>query len=49
MSSPEATSDLTCRLNDVRSSLRHLEHLQELAHAGGVVHPLAHQREHLIA
>ena len=29
--------------------LRHLEELQQLAHGGGMVHPLAHQREDLIA
>ena len=29
--------------------LGHLEQLQELAHGGGVVHPLAHQREDVIA
>ena len=29
--------------------LRHFEHLQQLAHAGGVMHPLPHQREDLIA
>ena len=28
---------------------RNFEKLQQLAHAGGMVHPLAHQREHLIA
>ena len=28
---------------------RNLEQLQQLAHAGGMVHPLAHQRENLIA
>ena len=28
---------------------RHLENLQQLAHAGGMVHPLAHEREDLIA
>ena len=27
---------------------RNLEHLEELAHAGGMVDALAHQREHLI-
>ena len=29
--------------------LRHFEYLQQLAHAGGMMHPLAHEREHLIA
>ena len=29
--------------------LGHFEHLQQLAHAGGMMHPLAHEREHLIA
>ena len=29
--------------------LRHFENLQQLAHAGGMMHPLAHEREHLIA
>ncbi len=29
--------------------LEHFEHLQQLAHAGGVMHPLPHQRENLIA
>ncbi len=28
---------------------RHLEQLQELADAGGMVHPLAHRREDLVA
>ncbi len=27
---------------------RHFENLEQLPHAGGMVHPLAHQREHLI-
>jgi hypothetical protein len=28
---------------------RDLENLEQLAHAGGMVHPLAHQREHVVA
>ena len=28
---------------------RHLENLQQFAHAGGMVHPLAHERENLFA
>ena len=48
MRSPEATSDLMCRLNDVFVP-RYLEDLKQLAHAGGVMHPLAHEREDLIA
>ena len=48
MRSPEATSDLICRLNDVRSSFGTLSILQQLAHAGGMMHPLAHECEHLI-
>ena len=28
---------------------RNFEHLQQLAHAGGMVHPLAHEREDVIA
>jgi hypothetical protein len=28
---------------------RHLEYLQELANAGGMMHPLPHQREHVVA
>jgi hypothetical protein len=48
MSSPEATSDLTCRLNDVcRPS--DLEDLKKLPHGGGMVNALAQEREHLIA
>ena len=27
---------------------RNFEHLQQLAHGGRMVHPLAHQREHLV-
>ena len=49
MRSPEATSDLMCRLNDVRSSRGHFENLEQLAHAGGMMNPLPHEREHLIA
>ena len=29
--------------------LRDFEHLEELAHGGGMVHALPHEREHLIA
>ena len=28
---------------------RHFENLEELAHAGGMMDPLPHEREHLIA
>ena len=45
--SPEATSDLRCRLNPLVA--RDLEDLQEFPHCGGVVHALAHERENLIA
>ena len=49
MRSPEATSDLTWRLNEARSSRGIFEKLEQFAHAGRVVHPLAHQREDLFA
>ena len=48
MRSPEATSDLRWRLNDGALVARDFEELKELADAGGMVHPLAHQRENLI-
>ena len=49
MSSPDATSALMCRLNDARSSRGILSSWSSSRDAGGMVHPLAHQRENLVA